>query len=67
VHVRDAKRDGSAADVGEGDLPVAEMLRFVRDSKHPIAFILEQSRSGEGTSVDKVKRNLDYLRRVLDA
>ena len=67
VHVRDAKRDGSAADVGEGDLPVAEMLRFVRDNKHPIAFILEQSRSGEGTSVDKVKRNLDYLRRILDA
>jgi sugar phosphate isomerase/epimerase len=67
IHVRDAKRDGSAADIGAGDIPVADMLRFVRDNRHPIAFILEQSRSGEGSNVDKARRNLEYLRGVLEA
>ena len=67
VHVRDQKRDGSAADIGLGDLPVAEMLRFVRDGRLPIAFILEQARSGAGTNVEKARQNLEYLRSVLEA
>jgi sugar phosphate isomerase/epimerase len=67
VHVRDHARDGSAADIGEGDLPVREMLRFVRDGRFPVAFILEQSRSGTGTNVDKTRRNLDVLRAALES
>lgn len=66
VHVRDQKRDGAAADIGMGDLPVADMLRFVRDGRHPVAFILEQARSGAGTNVEKARQNLEYLRSVLE-
>ena len=67
VHVRDMKRDGTAADMGSGDLPLKDMLTFVRDGRHPIAFILEQSRSGSGTNVEKARQNLDVLRTYLDA
>lgn len=67
VHVRDMKKDGTVADIGTGDLPVADMLRFVRDGRHPVAFILEQSRSGPGSNVEKARQNLEYLRSVLEA
>ena len=67
VHVRDSKRDCSPADIGEGDLPLREMLRFVRDGKHPIAFILEQGRSGAGTNVEKTRQNLEVLRMALES
>lgn len=65
VHVRDMKRDGTAADIGAGDLPLKEMLAFVRDGRHPIAFILEQGRSGTGTNVEKARQNLEVLRTAL--
>jgi sugar phosphate isomerase/epimerase len=67
VHVRDAKKDGSPADIGQGDLPVREMLRFVRDGQHPVAFILEQGRSGPGTSVERARQNLEVLRTALES
>jgi sugar phosphate isomerase/epimerase len=67
VHVRDMTRDGTVADIGAGDLPIREMLRFVRDGEHPVAFILEQGRSGAGTSVEKARANLDFLRSVLES
>jgi sugar phosphate isomerase/epimerase len=67
VHVRDMKRDGTAADIGSGDLPLKEMLTFVRDGRHSVAFILEQSRSGTGTNVEKARQNLDVLRGILEA
>ena len=67
VHVRDAKRDGTAADIGSGDLPLKEMLAFVRDGRHPVAFILEQGRSGAGTNVDKARQNLEILKRLLES
>ena len=67
VHVRDVMRDGTNADIGSGDLPLKEMLAFVRDGRHPIAFILEQSRSGNGTNVDKARQNLEVLGRLLES
>jgi sugar phosphate isomerase/epimerase len=67
VHVRDMTRDGQAADIGSGDLPIRDMLSFVRDGRHPVAFIVEQSRSGAGTNVEKARRNLEVLRGMLES
>jgi sugar phosphate isomerase/epimerase len=67
LHVRDMKRDGSAANIGEGDLQVADILRTIRDNKWPIACILEQGRTGFESSVAATKANLDYMRKVLDS
>jgi len=67
LHIRDQKRDGSAANVGEGDLQVADILRAIRDKKWPMACILEQGRTGFTSSADAAKANIDYMRRALEA
>ena len=67
LHVRDQKQDGTAANIGEGDLQVAAILRTIRDNAWPIACILEQGRTGFDTSVAATRANLDYMRRVLES
>jgi sugar phosphate isomerase/epimerase len=67
LHIRDQKKDGSPANVGEGDLQVAQILTTIRDSKWRLACILEQGRTGFATSVDATRANLDYMRRVLES
>ena len=66
LHVRDMKKDGTPANVGEGDLQVAEILRTIRDSQWPIGCILEQGRTGFDSSVAATRANLEYMRRVLE-
>ena len=67
LHVRDLKRDGSPANIGEGDLQVAGILRTIRDSQWEIACILEQGRTGFDSSVAATRANLDYMRNVLES
>lgn len=67
LHIRDQKKDGSAANVGEGDLQVADILKAIRDNRWPIACILEQGRTGFDSSVLATKANLDYMRKVLES
>ena len=67
LHVRDQRRDGTAANVGEGDLRVADILRTIRDNKWAVACILEQGRTGFDSPVAAARANLDYMRRVLES
>ena len=67
LHIRDQKKDGSAANVGDGDLQVADILRAIRDNKWPIACILEQGRTGFDSTVIATKANLDYMRKTLES
>ncbi|MEO7270488.1 MAG: sugar phosphate isomerase/epimerase [Vicinamibacterales bacterium] len=67
LHIRDMKRDGSAANVGDGDLQVADLLRAIRDNKWPIGCILEQGRTGFESSVAATRANLDYMRKALES
>ncbi len=67
IHVRDQKRDGTPANIGEGDLQVAEILKAIRDNRWPIACILEQGRTGFSSTVEAAKANLEYMRRVLES
>jgi sugar phosphate isomerase/epimerase len=67
LHVRDHKRDGTAANIGEGDLQIADILRTIRDNTWPIECILEQGRTGFDSPVAATKANLEYMRRVLES
>jgi sugar phosphate isomerase/epimerase len=67
LHVRDQKRDGTPANVGDGDLRVADILKAIRDNGWPIACILEQGRTGFSSALDATKANLEYLRKVLES
>ena len=67
LHVRDQKKDGSAANIGDGDLQVTDILKAIRDNQWPIGCILEQGRTGFDSTVLATKANLDYMRRVLES
>lgn len=66
LHIRDQKKGGGAADVGEGDVQVADIIRYVRDSKLPIGLILEQN--GRSTTPDRAegtRQNIEWMKRAL--
>jgi len=66
IHVRDRKRNnGPNRPFGQGDTPIAEVLRLIRDQKYPIRCYLEYEYGSFRSSVDEVKACLDYCRRVL--
>src|SRR5262252_7956570 len=66
IHVRDRKRNnGPNRPFGQGDTPIVEVLRLIRDEKYPIRCYLEYEYGSFKWSVDEVKACLDYCRRVL--
>jgi sugar phosphate isomerase/epimerase len=67
LHVRDSRKGGGAANIGEGDIGVAEILRLIRDNKWDIGCILEQGRTGFTDSTEATKANIDYMRKVLES
>jgi sugar phosphate isomerase/epimerase len=68
LHVRDAMADKSQADIGTGVIPVAEMLRYVRDNKFDIAFIVEQGgHAGSRDNADALRMNIDWMKQQLSA
>jgi len=68
VHLGDRRRNnGRSTPFGEGDAPIIEVLRMIRDNRWPIACILEQGRLGFDSSIAATKANLDYMRRVLES
>jgi sugar phosphate isomerase/epimerase len=66
IHVRDRKRDnGPNRPFGEGDTPIKEVLRLIRDNKYPIRCYLEYEYGSFRSSLDEVKRCLEYCRQAL--
>ena len=66
IHVRDRKRDnGPNRPFGEGDTPIMEVLRLIRDNQYPIRCYLEYEYGSFRSSLDEVKRCLEYCRQAL--
>jgi sugar phosphate isomerase/epimerase len=66
IHVRDRKRDnGPNRPFGEGDTPIREVLRLIRDNRYPIRCYLEYEYGSFRSSLDEVKRCLEYCRQAL--
>jgi sugar phosphate isomerase/epimerase len=60
VHLKDRKKNlGANAALGEGDTPVLEVIRTVRDGAYPIALFFEYEYGG-GDSVTELKRMYAY-------
>jgi len=66
LHIRDRKRNlGANEPFGDGDTPVREVLVLIRDNKWPLRAFVEYDYAGMGSSVEEVKKCLDYMRACL--
>jgi sugar phosphate isomerase/epimerase len=66
VHLRDRKKNnGPNTRFGEGDAPLAEVMRLIRDEKYPIDCFVEYEYGTLRTPVDEVNACFDYCRSVL--
>ncbi|MDQ1471262.1 MAG: hypothetical protein QOJ99_2742 [Bryobacterales bacterium] len=66
LHIKDRRtKDGVNEPFGDGDTPIKPVMVLLRDSKWPIRAFVEYEYPGMGTSVEEVKKCLDYLRAAL--
>jgi len=66
IHVRDRKRNnGRNMPFGQGDTPIKEALRLIRDKKYPIRCHIEYEYGSFRSSAEEVKRCLEYCKEVL--
>ena len=66
VHLGDRRRNnGRSAPFGEGDAPIIEVLRMIRDNKWPIVALLEFEHGTLRTQVEEVQLMFDYCKRAV--
>ncbi|MES1262290.1 MAG: TIM barrel protein [Acidobacteriota bacterium] len=66
IHVKDRRtKDGVNEPFGDGDTPIKPVVTLLRDNKWPIRAFVEYEYPGMGTSVEEVKKCMDYLRASL--
>jgi sugar phosphate isomerase/epimerase len=66
VHLGDRrKNNGRSTPFGEGDAPIIEILRMIRDNQWPITALLEFEHGTLRTAVDEVQLMFDYCKRAV--
>lgn len=66
LHVGDRrKHNGRSAPFGEGDAPIIEVLRMVRDNRWPIVALLEFEHGTLRPEVEEVDLMFDYCKRAV--
>ena len=66
IHIRDRKRNnGRNMPFGQGDTPIKEVLRLIRDERYPIRCYIEYEYGSFRSSTEEVKRCVEYCKEVL--
>jgi sugar phosphate isomerase/epimerase len=66
IHVRDRKRsNGRNMPFGQGDTPIQEVLRLIRDRGYPIRCYVEYEYGSFLSSSEEVRRCVEYCREAL--
>ena len=66
IHLGDRKKNqGRSAPFGQGDVPIVEVLRMIRDNSWPIVVMLEFEHGTLHKSVKEVQLMFDYCKRAL--
>jgi hypothetical protein len=68
LHVGDRRRNnGRSTPFGEGDAPIVEVLRMLRDNKWAIMALIEFEHGTLRSGVDEVQLMFDYCKRALES
>ena len=68
LHVKDRKKNqGDNVSWGQGDTPIADVLKLLAARKSPIRAFIEYEYQGTGTPVEEVKKCLDTAKSMLKA
>ena len=66
VHIRDRRRDnGRGTPLGQGNAPIRNVLRLIRDKKYNIRCYLEYEYGSFRSSRDETKRMFDFCQEAL--
>ena len=66
VHLGDRRRNnGRSAPFGDGDAPLIEVLRLIRDNRWPIVVLLEFEHGTLRPAVEEVQLMFDYCKRAV--
>lgn len=66
VHLGDRRRNnGRSTPFGQGDAPIVEILRMIRDNQWPIVALLEFEHGTLRSGVEEVQIEFDYCKRAL--
>lgn len=66
LHLKDRKRnEGPNAPWGQGDTPVRDVLRLVKQERYPIPVLIEYEYMSDRPAVDEVRRCMDFIRDAL--
>jgi sugar phosphate isomerase/epimerase len=67
LHLKDRKKNqGATVPLGEGDVPIPELLRLVRDNRYRIPAYIEHEYQGQDP-IEEVRKALAYCKRALQA
>jgi sugar phosphate isomerase/epimerase len=68
IHLGDRRRNnGHSTPFGQGDSPIIEILRLIRDNEWPIIVLLEFEHGTLRTGVEEVQIAFDYCKRALES
>jgi sugar phosphate isomerase/epimerase len=66
IHLGDRrKNNGRSTPFGEGDAPILQVLRMIRDNRWPIVVLLEFEHGTLRPEVEEVQLMFDYCKRAL--
>lgn len=66
LHLKDRKKnEGPNTPWGEGDTPLRQVLRRLKETKWPVPGFIEYEYDGKGTSTEEVRKCFDYAKKVL--
>jgi sugar phosphate isomerase/epimerase len=71
LHIKDRKKlpvgNGQNMPWGEGDTPIAGVLQSLKTNKWSIPALVEYEYRGTGTSVEEVKKCMDFAKQAISA
>ena len=65
IHLKDCILNGASVPFGQGDSHMKEILQFLKQKKANVRANIDCDYPGTGTSIEEVKKCLDYVRAIL--